>query len=517
MNVVTMFDEQAKIRGEQAAIHHGNLTISFRQLSEQSRRGSTYLASLGFKPGDVVLVFIPMSIDLYCVLISLWRIGMTAMFLDPAADSKTMEICCGRAAPKGFIGIPAAHLIRLIKRPLRQIPVGITTGWFPLTNRWRSCSRFPLSDDIAPCNADTPALITFTSGSTGEPKGAARTHGFLAAQKSVLEQTLALEPGKSDLATLPIFTLINLACGVTTIIPSVSLKRPAEVNTGPILKAVARHRPMTAVAPPVFFERLIQDPDYGNLSSLKALFTGGAPVFPGLMKKLAHALPGTSIVAVYGSTEAEPISELEYGDIGQEDFSEMAAGAGLLAGNVVAQIKCRIIENCWGKPLGPLQEDEFRSMVKERGQPGEIVVHGKHVLKGYLGGAGDAENKFRVEGQVWHRTGDLGRFDEKGRLWLLGRCAAEIRDTRGVAYPFALETAARQYEEITKAAFMQIEGSRILVIETVAEIDTLKKKLQPLMARFHVDRLIKNRIPMDRRHNGKVDYPRLKKTLTYLE
>ena len=517
MNVVTMLDEQAKRYGNRTAICHGDASITFKELSRQSCQGTNFLSSLGFGAGDVMLVFVPMSIDLYCILMSLWRMNMTALFLDPSSTAETMHHCLKRIQPKGFIGTPLTQFIRFKRSPLRKIPKVLTTGWLPFHTRWSGRLSCAVSSEVLNCNDDTPALITFTSGSTGIPKGTVRTHGFLRAQKKVLEKTLLLQQGKSDLATLPVFALINLASGVTTIIPSVSLKRPAEVDSAAVLGDFAKFRPETAVASPAFFERLLQDPSCDNLRCLESLYTGGAPVFPGLLKKLAAALPKTSITAVYGSTEAEPIAELKFEDIGADDFEKMAQGAGLLAGKVVNFIRCAIIENSSGRPLGPFSRESFCEIQKMKGHPGEIVVEGDHVLKGYLGTVGDAENKFRVDECIWHRTGDVGYFDEQGRLWLLGRCSAEVRDQKGTAYPFAIETAALQYPQVEKAAFCSIAERRVLIIETGGDFDDVKVTLEPVLRRFDIDRVERGTIPVDKRHNAKVDYPELLKKFTVEE
>ncbi len=513
MNVVRLLEAQAELRGNQIALHHGKDYVSFHDLNEQSRQGSTLLKSLGFSPGDVLLVFVPMSIDLYSILLSLWRLGMTAMFVDPSASAEKMAACCNRAKPKGMIGTPTAQLLRLKTPALRRLSPVLTTGWLPLFTCWSEKKKHAPTGEMVDCPPETPALITFTSGTTGQPKGTVRTHGFLLAQKEVLEKTLQLQPGKTDLATLPIFALINLACGVTTVIPGTSLKRPAMVATRPILADCTRLRPATSVASPAFFARLLTDPQHEALRCLEALYTGGAPVFPGLLRKLMTALPETRVVAIYGSTEAEPIAELCASDISKDDYERMAEGEGLLAGNVVEDINCCVIENGWGKELGQLSEAAFSALKRPVGAVGEIVVHGVHVLTGYLDGVGDAENKFSVVGQIWHRTGDLGAFDAQGRLWLLGRCSAAIHDSHGPAYPFAIETAARQFTEIIAAAFCQIDQERVLVIETKLDQATASTLLAPLSRQFHLDRLIIAPVPMDGRHNAKVNYPELIKRL----
>lgn len=513
MNIVALLDEQAAQHGERIAIYHGNASITYSQLAMESCRGSNFLHYLGLKSGDMVLVFVPMSIDLYIILLSLWRQGMTAMFLDPGSGRKKIRDCCLRTRPQGFIGVSWAQLIRLFHPALREIPVAITTGRFPWGTSWRKRKRFSAENQPLNCPPETPALITFTSGSTGVPKGTVRSHGFLLAQKEVLQDTLCLQEGSRDLATLPVFALINLACGVTTVIPSVSLKKPGNVATASIIADIERHQPQTAVASPAFFERLLTDRHSDRLACLQAIYTGGAPVFPTFMKKIARVNSVAEITAVYGSTEAEPIAELHFKEIVHEDFAAMAGGRGLLAGRVIDRIDCRIIKDNWGTPLASMSAEEFQALFKNTGEAGEIVVSGSHVLKGYLGGEGDKENKFMVDKSHWHRTGDLGYFDEKGRLWLLGRCSAKIVDAKGTIFPFAIETAAMQREGIKRAALTAADGGRILAIETTNDQLQIEEILRPLTEKFNIDRLIFMKIPVDPRHNAKVNYTALQKNI----
>src|SRR5205085_4282669 len=119
----------------------------------------------------------------------------------------------------------------------------------------------------------------------------------------------------------------------------------------------------------------------------------------------------------------------------------------------------------WGTPVGPFTQAQFDAACCRAGEPGEIVVSGAHVLQGYLHGHGDDETKFRVDGVVWHRTGDAGNLDESGRLWLLGRCVAKIRDEHGELYPFAAETAVYQDPNVRRAAVVAHHGKRILAVE----------------------------------------------------
>ena len=183
----------------------------------------------------------------------------------------------------------------------------------------------------------------------------------------------------------------------------------------------------------------------------------------------------------------------------------MECGAGLLAGMPVPSIRLRILRDCWGKPIAPMTEAEFETLCLPQREVGEIVVSGPHVLHGYLNGTGDLETKFDVDSARWHRTGDLGWLDVTGRLWLMGRASAAIRDGHGVLYPFAAECAAMRVPGVRRAAILQVKGRRVLAFETTNNLP--QESLTAAMAWAHLDEVrVLPGIPMDKRHNAKVDY-----------
>jgi acyl-CoA synthetase (AMP-forming)/AMP-acid ligase II len=115
-----------------------------------------------------------------------------------------------------------------------------------------------------------------------------------------------------------------------------------------------------------------------------------------------------------------------------------------------------------------------------------------------------------VAGAVWHRTGDLGRLDKQERLWLLGRASAKIKDDRGILYPFAVECAARQVPGVKCAAILSVDGRRVLAIEADGHEAELAARQKLAWAQLDEIRRLRS-IPMDKRHNAKVDYVLLRK------
>jgi acyl-CoA synthetase (AMP-forming)/AMP-acid ligase II len=513
MNVAELLSRQAQARGDAAAIIEArrDRAVSFAELEAAGEAAAASFVSAGLRPGDAVLVFHPMGIELYAALAGMLRAGLVAAFVDPANGRAFIERCCERLRPAALFASPRAHAMRLVSPAVRAIPKRFSTIDLPGATR---LGKRPARYHIVVRGPGDPALITFTSGSTGAPKAAVRSHGMLAAQLTALSASLRLTEGDVDTSTMPIVLLANLAAGVTSLIPDVDLARPGAIDAARLAEDMRRNDASSIVASPALLERLAAHcASTGHvLAGIRKIFAGGAPVFPSSFDRIAGIAPAARVTAVYGSTEAEPIADLERADIAAQDREAMRAGAGLLAGRPVNSIDVRILANRWGSPLPPMSRETFERMCLPAVAAGEIVVSGPHVLSGYLGGVGDAQTKFRVDDCVWHRTGDLGVRDAEGRLWLLGRCVAQVNDERGALFPFAVECAANGVGSIARCAVAAGGGRRMLFVEPAPggapDLDSLRRSL----AWAQLDEIAMiPRIPVDRRHNAKTDYAALER------
>jgi olefin beta-lactone synthetase len=521
MNLTALLKERTQLHPERIALvdtrHGSDRAVTFAELSRRVGAGAWALHEMGLRRGQVVLVFQPVSIELYEFLLAAFHSGIRVMLADPSAGREFLSLCCQRLMPDAFFGSWRAQCLRMAVPALRRIDKAIVAGpWFPGAMRWRTDrGNMPMVD--AP--DDEPALITFTSGSTALPKAAVRSHGFLLAQHRELSQSLDFEDGEVDLITLPVFVLANLASGLTSVLAATDLARPGTPDADAVRAQCARHGVTRCTASPAFFEGLLKSPD--GMPSLRKVFTGGAPVFPDLLRRLRVVLPNAEIHPVYGSTEAEPIAHFSEKEADAVSDAITRQGGGLCAGVPVPAIQLRIIADPWGKALGPMDAEKFSRMEVARGQAGEIVVAGAHVLGGYLDGIGDDETKIHVDGDVWHRTGDAGWIDAAGRLWRLGRCAAKLPSfaapsgipAEALRYPFAIECALREKFPGIRTAAIEWSGTRLLVVGK--QVDAAEKQaIRDMASALGIDDVVcLAGLPLDRRHNAKIDYPALREML----
>jgi len=445
--------------------------LSFRQLKDQVDALAGGLRARGIEPGNRVVLLIPMSIELYVTLLAVFHVGATATLVDPAADIQGL-LC--RYPPDAFIGVPKAHLLRLKVPALRGLQFYGSTGFTPLPH----CRIDRLSGPITPVEPGiAPALLTFTTGTTGQPKAIGRSHAFLLGQHRVLHQHMSFGEGDVDLPTLPVFLLHSLASGATCVIADADLKHVGQVNPEPVIRQMVRESVTSTSGSPAFFRAIVDhliNTD-STLPTLRHIYTGGARVPATLVDDLARVLPEVSLHVVYGSTEAEPIAVLDARAHRNELLHSGAQGA--LVGSPVPDIAIRID----GEPFG------------------EILVAGPHVNPGYVNDPkSDAEYKVKDGDTIWHRTGDVGKLDAHGNLWLVGRVGESVAGL----WPLAVEGAAEAFAWVRRSGLVAIDEQPVLAVELQDAPSDWKDQLQ---AATGVIPTAIDSIPVDPRHNAKVD------------
>lgn len=498
-NIVSLFHTAAKQHPKRIAIIDKTGSITFEQLQKDVLASAVNMQRKGLKAGDRVLVFVPMSIALYTHVLSLYHIGCTAVFLDEWVSIKRLSLCCRMAKCKGFIGVPLARFIGWFVRDVRAIPIHLGTK----VNHSLKTESEPL---VITKESET-ALITFTTGSTGTPKAAKRTHDFLKEQFDALMEKIEPSDDDVDMPALPIVLLINLGCGVTSVIPDWKSSKPDKMQPERIWQQVKTHGVNRITSSPYFLKRLAQYVSSKNISTeqIRKMFTGGAPVFPNEAALIAQGFPQSQTQIVFGSTEAEPISSIYASELSHR--KEEAEKKGLPVGFPYRKSHVKIIR--WiDEPIVCHNNQQLNSLEQAQDRLGEIIVSGSHVLREYFNNYEALKrNKIFIDNDCWHRTGDSGFLNEKGELFLTGRCATLFEHEGKTVAPFLIENILQQIDGVELATIMKLNDEIIYFAELT---DNEKKeavtahieKTWPKPSRI----IFIEKMPRDKRHHSKIEY-----------
>ncbi len=499
-NISALFFKRAAEQPNVLAIRDGAETRTYGVFAAEVRATAAYFTELGIQKNDRVLVFVPMGLDLYRVVMALFQIGATAVFLDEWVGLDRLRLCCNLADCKAFIAPLKFRWIGFFIPEIRKIPI---------KPRLR-VDLLKQTEALADCGEDDTALITFTTGSTGTPKAARRTHAFLGHQFRVLAAKMASEPGTVVMTTLPIVLLINFGTGASSVVARFSPKKAHRLKADVILKEMAANQVHTLIASPYFVQKLAESVADQTVPTLKKVFTGGGPVFPPEAALFQKAFPTAAIQVVYGSTEAEPIAGVSVEQL--LDNSDLVEQGGLCVGTPDLNIRLEIIEIKEAIITG----NELEVLRLPQGSIGEIIVAGDHVLKSYFNNeAAFQRNKIMDhQGVIWHRTGDAGFVGTDGLLYLCGRCNQMIFRYGHWISPFIWESVFVQSGLVARGTVLEWEGQLVAVVQS--KPGTLKVPDATLIAVLPepVDRIIwLKKLPLDPRHHTKIDYEGLKKQM----
>ncbi len=530
MTVVRFLQESCQRRPDHPAlVAPDGETWTFAEFEARVDWMAAGLRAEGVEPGDRVILMVPMSLQLYQALVAVLKVGAVAVFVDPWVGARQIANFAAYAEPRGFIGVGKSHLVRLFDKTLRTLPVTVTTGGrflcVPARRSWLEVERCAGIQRPHRVLEEDTALITFTSGSSGVPKGADRSHRFLTAQRDAINGAFPSEPGDVDMPTFPVFSLNNLANGVTTVIPDVDLRRVAEADGARILEQIDEYGVNTAAGSPPFFDRLCDALEAADRrATFRRVLTGGAPVSDRQLKRWRRWMPDTEILVVYGSTEAEPVAHVDADERLTLSASDVAR-PGYCVGRLVDTVEGKVI------PIrrGPIEigDGALAELALAQGEVGELLVRGESVCTKYFRNPrAMAENKIvDEEGRIWHRMGDTGYFDEEGRFWLTGRVHSTILRGEEELQAQVVEQVARGDDErvVQVAALGESDRAggdeRLVVVVYGGEgfsgdpqtlCGDVERRLQEAGIAADEVCVSAEPLPVDPRHNSKIDYGALR-------
>ncbi|MBD9528748.1 malonyl-CoA synthase [Paracoccus sp. PAR01] len=398
--------------------------ISYADLIARTGRMANALVSLGVQPGDRVAVQVEKSVETIILYLATVRAGAVFLPLNTGYTPTEIEYFAGDAAPAIFVCDPAkAEQLAPVVGDARLLTLG-ADGQGSLTDAARD-----MAEDFAtvPRASDDLAALLYTSGTTGRSKGAMLTHGNLVSNTTALREAWEYGPTDVLIHALPIFHTHGLFVATNvTLFSGASMIFLPKFDVDRIFEGMARATVLMGV--PTFYTRLLQDDmlNAETTSRMRLFISGSAPLLADTHREW-RARTGHAILERYGMTETNMNASNPYhGD--------------RVAGTV-------------GMPLPGVEiivTDPETGVELPRGAIGMIEVRGPNVFKGYWQMPEKTAAELRENG--FFITGDLGRFDDRGYLHIVGR-GKDLIITGGYnVYPKEVETEIDALPGVTESA-----------------------------------------------------------------
>jgi acyl-coenzyme A synthetase/AMP-(fatty) acid ligase len=247
MNIYELFADATQHAAAHPALVAGignkRRSMSFEELDRKVGGIVATLRKSGLRAGDKVLLAVPISIDTYVVMLALLKAGMVIMHIDPAHGSSQVSRILKAWPPAAIVASKPILMLGMLFPELRRIPKRFVVGGRARGATTLCTAEAPQTSQavIERFSADS-AILSFTSGSTGEPKPLIRTHGFLLKQMEILKRVAELEPDDIDFVAMPMFVLFNLANRITSVLPACNMKHPGRADPRIVLSQLLHRR-----------------------------------------------------------------------------------------------------------------------------------------------------------------------------------------------------------------------------------------------------------------------------------
>jgi long-chain acyl-CoA synthetase len=461
-NGLEMFLETTKTMPEQAAIYYFDQPMSYSELDRKSTALAAALKGRGVTHGDRVALYLQNIPQFLIALYGAWKVGAIVVPCNPMFKQRELEYHLNDSGAKGLICLES--LYETIARDIignTKVEFVITTSELDFVARESvpallassSKQRFDETLDLLELLAQfdganiqpatfTPAdvaFLTYTSGTTGRPKGAMNTHGNVVFNATFYQQWMQLDSNDVVIGVAPFFhitgLIAHLAVASLAGMPIIMFYRfdPAET-----LRLIEKWRGSFTVAAITVFIALLNHPDIKtrDLSSLKKAFSGGAPVSPAIVEHFQE-LTGVYIHNIYGLTETtSPSHAVPLGGHAPVDTDSGALSVGVPIPNTI----CRVLDVATGQDLPP-------------GEVGELITKGPEVVAGYWEKPEETANAIR-DGYLY--TGDVARMDEEGWFYLVDRKKDMIIASGFKVWPREVEDVLYQHPAVREAGVVGV-------------------------------------------------------------
>ncbi len=428
MNLATNLLRTAERFPDRPAVRLDETVLTYRALADASGRVAAMLTERGVRPGDRVAVMLPNVPQFAAVYYGVLRAGGVVVPMNPLLKEREVGY---------YLGDSGAALIAAWHGCADQATAGAFRAGTPVLVVGEDLADVlapvtPVPGAVERSGRDT-AVILYTSGTTGQPKGAELTHDNLRMNVDVMAEDL-VRVGPSDVVFggLPLFHSFGQTCGLNTAVKvGACLTLVSRFAPAAVLDVLERDGVTVFEGVPTMYVALLGEPgvDKRDLSTLRVCVSGGAALPVEVMREFERTF-GCVILEGYGLSETSPVASFNHPDRPRKPGS---------IGTPVRGVELRVVDE--------------RGLDVPVGEVGEIAIRGHNVMKGYWRRA-EATEAAIPDG--WFRTGDLARVDEDGYFFIVDRRKDLIIRGGYNVYPREIEEVLYEHPAVAEAAVVGV-------------------------------------------------------------
>jgi acyl-CoA synthetase (AMP-forming)/AMP-acid ligase II len=447
------------------AMVDGDLRLSFRELAGAALEASRCVIAAGVAPGERVAVWAPNSWRWVVAALGLQLAGAVLVPINTRFKGDEAGYVLARSRSRlllvttGFLGIDTVALLRQAlggagsARPVDGLPDlgrivvvdGATPAGCTSWDEFRASAARTTEGEArrraAAIREDDLLDVLYTSGTTGRPKGVMTTHGQALRVNRAWVEVVGLRAGDRYLIVNPFFHAFGYRAGwLACLIAGATILPHAVFDVGSVLSRVAAERVSVLPGPPTLYQSILASPERErfDLSSLRLAVTGAAVVPVELVRRMRRDLTFRTIITGYGLTESTGVVTMCRADDDPETIATTS-------GRPIPGVEVQVVD------------DSGRAVAV--GEPGEVLVRGYNVMRGYLDDP-DATREV-IDPDGWLRTGDVGTLDARGYLRITDRKKDMFIVGGFNAYPAEIESALSAHPDIAHVAVIGVPDQRL--------------------------------------------------------
>ncbi|MEW1660791.1 MULTISPECIES: long-chain fatty acid--CoA ligase [unclassified Streptomyces] len=424
MNLASLLVSTARTHPDRPALRLGDVTVSYRMLDQGSARMARLLRDRGVKPGNRVAVMLPDVPEFALAYYGVLRAGGIVVPMNPLLKSREVVYYLGNSGARLlFAWHDSADEARTGARQVDAEAVIVSLGAFD-----ELLESVPPIEELTDRHDDDTAVILYTSGTTGEPKGAELTHANLIRNCRIVATDLAqLLAEDVVFGGLPLFHAFGQTCTLNAVVVSgACLTLLPRFDAAKALGILEGHGVTVFAGVPTVYSRLLRQPglDAYDVSRLRVCLAGGAAMPVQVLHDFQAAFDCV-VLEGYGLSETSPVTSFNTLQAGPRPGS---------VGIPIRGVQMRVVDDGTEVP---------------HGETGEIAIRGHNVMKRYW--RRPEETAAAIQ-DGWFLTGDLGRVDQDGYFWIVGRTKDVIIRGGYNVYPREVEDVLYEHPAVADAA-----------------------------------------------------------------